>query len=196
MAGRDSAAEYAVPYFKELVEDALAHQHLLADERTAFYIVRLLAGFLERDREPSTAADAEPLALRLARALDTGGAEQRAGLKSVGDQSLFVSGFFSDSLRRTLVDVDYYVAIGGSAYQALSRLGGDAFSPVFAELGKKFAGFVDVLEEVSERTACTSNADLLRLYEKWLKAGGRRRGQLLLEKGVVPGPGAANVRVH
>jgi hypothetical protein len=141
--------------------------------------------------------DDEPLALRLARALETGGVRQREGLKSVGDQSLFVSGFFSDSLRRKPVDIDYYVAIGGSAYQALSRLESDRLSPVFAELGEKFAGFVDVLAEVSERSCCSSsNADLLRLYEKWLKTGSPRSGQLLAERGVVPNPAARTTRVQ
>jgi hypothetical protein len=53
-------------------------------------------------------------------------------------------------------------------------------------LGEKFVGFVDVLSEVSERTSCSSNADLLRLYEKWLKTGSARSGQLLAERGVVP----------
>ena len=57
---------------------------------------------------------------------------------------------------------------------------------VFGELSEKFVGFVDVLNEVSERTSCSSNADLLRLYEKWLKTGSPRSGQLLVERGVVP----------
>ncbi|HEX4565579.1 MAG TPA: hypothetical protein VH138_03065, partial [Vicinamibacterales bacterium] len=46
-----------------------------------------------------------PLALQLARALERG-VHQRAGLKQSGDRSLFLYGFFSDSLRRRLVDVD------------------------------------------------------------------------------------------
>jgi hypothetical protein len=62
----------------------------------------------------------------------------------------------------------------------------DTFSPVFAELGSKFVDFVDVLSEVSERTSCATNVDLLRLYEKWIKTGSRRSGQLLVERGVVP----------
>ena len=62
----------------------------------------------------------------------------------------------------------------------------DTFSPVFAELGTKFVDFVDVLSEVSERTSCATNVDLLRLYEKWIKTGSRRSGQLLVERGVVP----------
>ncbi len=89
-------------------------------------------------------------------------------------------------MNRKLVDVDYYVTIGGHAYNALSRQETDQLSPVFAELAEKFVGFVDVLSEVSERTFCASNADLLRLYEKWLKTGSRRSGQLLVERGVVP----------
>ena len=173
--------ESAVEFFKELVDDALAHQRISAGELTSFYVVQLLASFLQRRAE-----DAEPLALKLAQALEEGNLRQRHTLKEIGDVSLFVSGFFSDSLRRKLVDVDYYAAIGGFAYSALSRYESDTFSPVFAELAENFAAFADVLTEVSERTSCTSNADLLRLYEKWLRTGSPRSGQLLVEQGVVP----------
>ena len=134
--------------------------------------------------------------MRLARALETGGSRQRTSLKEIGDVALFVSGFFADSLNRKLVDVDYYVSIGGSAYNALSRVETDTFSPVFAELAEKFVGFVDVLSEVSERTSCASNADLLRLYEKWLKTGSRRSGQLLVERGVVPNSSITSMRIQ
>ena len=173
--------ESAVEYFKELVDGALARQGLNAGELTAYYVVNLLAGFLQRQTD-----DEVPLAIRLANALESGGTRQRVSLREIGDSSLFISGFFSDSLRRKLVDVDYYVTIGGCAYNALSRADTDALSPVFSELAEKFVAFVDVLSEVSERTSCATNADLLRLYEKWLKTGSRRSGQLLIERGVVP----------
>jgi hypothetical protein len=186
--------ESAVEYFKELVDGAIAHQRVTANELTTYYIVQLLAGFLKRSGDQPD--DNEPLALQLAQALDRGGVRQRAVLKQVGDQSLFVSGFFSDSLRRKLVDVDYYVSIGGLAYHTLSRYETDTFAQVFAELGEKFPAFVDILTEVSERCSCTSNADLLRLYEKWLKTGSRRSGQLLAERGVLPVPAAKTPRVQ
>src|SRR3989442_15086459 len=122
--------ESAVEYFKELVDGALAHQGVAATEMTSFYVVHLLAGFLQRPAEEGEA----PLAFQLAQALESGGARQRATLRQIGDVSLFISGFFSDSLRRKLVDVDYYVSIGGFAYNALSRRESETFSPVFAEL--------------------------------------------------------------
>jgi hypothetical protein len=186
--------ESAVEFFRELVDGALARQHVAATELTSYYIVQLLTGFLER--RLTDAAEDEPLAVRLAQALERGGLRQRAGLRQVGDISLFLSGFFADSLQRKLVDVDYYVSIGGYAYNALSRFETDTLSPVFAELAEKFVGFVDVLNEVSERTSCASNTDLLRLYEKWLKTGSPRSGQLLVERGVVPNASLKMTRVQ
>jgi hypothetical protein len=192
MSGAVFRQESAVEFFKELVDRALTHQGLATQELTAFYVVRLLTSFLQRP----LADDAEPLALRLTQALEGGGLRQRESLRQIGDVSLFISGFFADSLHRKLVDVDYYVSIGGCAYNALSRVETDTFSSVFAELAENFVGFVDVLSEVSERTSCASNADLLRLYEKWVKTGSRRSGQLLAERGVVPNASIRSVRIQ
>jgi hypothetical protein len=85
-----------------------------------------------------------------------------------------------------LVDIDYYIQLGERAYGSLARRGDDAFVDVFDELAEKFTAFVDVLGEVSEQTAVTSNADLLRLYEKWLRTDSRRRANLLAARGIVP----------
>ena len=174
--------ESAVEYFKDLVDRALTHQGVATQELTSYYVVQLLAGFLQQPEN----LDDGPLSVRLVQALESGGMRQRASLKQIGDLSLFIAGFFSESLNRKMVDVDYYATIGGRAYHALSRVETDTFSPVFAELGSKFVDFVDVLSEVSERTSCATNVDLLRLYEKWIKTGSRRSGQRLVERGVVP----------
>jgi hypothetical protein len=171
-------------YFKELVEAALARQHVKADDLTEYYLVNLLCQYVRLDCRAGE-EHGEPLAVRLARALQTAGVEQRTRLRRLGDFSLFMSGFFPDSFARRTVDVDYYVAMGEYAYSSLSRAE-DAFRDVFAELARKFVGFSDVLADISERTALTSNNDLLRIYEKWLRTGSQRDGQRLIERGIVP----------
>jgi hypothetical protein len=169
-------------YFRELVETALEHQHLAARELTAFYLVNLLTGFVHIDRVESCD---QPLGIRFVNALQEAGIRQRDGLRQVGDLSLFISGFFADSLNRRLVDVDYYIQLGECAYRSLSRQ--DAtFGEVFGELSNKFPAFVDVLGEVSEQSALASNTDVLRLYEKWVRTKSRRSGDLLVAKGIVP----------
>jgi hypothetical protein len=45
--------EAAIEYFKELVDDALARQHVSAGELTAFYVVHLLASFVRRPEAPA-----------------------------------------------------------------------------------------------------------------------------------------------
>ena len=176
--------ESPTEYFRELVESAMQHQQLSVGSVTSFYVVNLLAGFAHVGGAPGGDEDL-PLGVRLAKALQSPGS-QRDGLRRVGDTSLFISGFFSDSLARSLVDVDYYINLGERAYGSLARQGDGTFGEVFEELSSKFPAMVDVLAEVSERSALTSNSDLLRLYEKWLRTGSRRSGTLLASQGIVP----------
>lgn len=173
-------------YFRELVESALHRQHLQAGDLTEFYLVNLLCQYVRLDAQSPAADHAQPLAIRLARALESGGSEARARLRSLGDFSLFMSGFFADSFARRSVDVDYYKSMGEYAYGSLSRWEGDDFAEVFGELARKFVGFMDVLADVSERTALASSGDVLRLYEKWLRTGSVRDGQRLVERGIIP----------
>ena len=174
-------------YFKDLVESALTRQHLRTGELTEFYLVDLLCRFMRPDRRIPFSDDlSEPLALRLRRALESGGMEQRARLRNLGDFSLFTSGFFSDSLNRQAVDVDYYVSMGEYAYGSLGRRDTDAFGGVFTELARKFVAYMDVLADVRECTGSAGSADVLRLYERWLRTGSTRDGQRLVDRGVVP----------
>lgn len=179
---RETAAEY----FRSLVESALDHQRVKAGELTSYYLVNLLCGYVRFGGASAPPLHDEPLALRLARALESGGEEQRARLRTLGDVSLFVSGFFSDSLQRRVVDVDYYVSMGEYAYASLSRFERDTFASTFSELADRFPSFVDVLSEVSEQSGLTSSQDLLRMYERWLRTGSRRSGRQLAERGIVP----------
>ena len=99
-----------------------------------------------------------------------------------------MSGFFPDSFARRSVDVDYFKSMGEYAYGSLGRSDDEAFAEVFAELARKFVGFMDVLADISERTALAprSTSDVLRLYEKWLRTGSQRDGRRLMERGILP----------
>lgn len=173
-------------YFKELVESALTRQHVQAGDLTEYYLVNLLCQYVKLDARIDPAEHHQPLAFRLARALASSGPEGRARLRRLADFSLFMSGFFADSFTRRAVDVDYYKAMGEYAYGSLSRREEDDFAEVFGELAQNFVGFMDVLADVSERTSLVSSADVLRVYEKWLRTGSARDGQRLVERGILP----------
>ena len=173
-------------YFKELVESSLSRQHVRAGDLTEVYLVNLLCQYVRVDASPHHADDHQPLGLRLLRALESGGFEQRTRLRGVGDWSLFMSGFFSDRFARRSVDIDYYRGLGERAYASLSQSEDEAFAEVFGELSRKFVGFMDVLADISERTGLASATEVMRLYEKWLRTGSERDGQRLVERGILP----------
>jgi hypothetical protein len=174
-------------FFKDHLESAMARQRLEPRGLTAYYLVDLLCRFTRPEaRIPFNDDQEAPLALRLGRALGAGGMERRARLRNIGDFSLFMSGFYSDSLRRRAVDVDYYVGMGEYAYASLARRDADAFGEVYAELGRRFVPFMDVLTDISERTGQTSGRDILRIYERWLRTGSARAGRELIRQGITP----------
>lgn len=181
-------SESPVEYFKEQVEGAMQRHRLTTSEWTAYYVVNLLSGFVSIERQASDGGADEPLGVRLARAMQLQGAARREELRRVGDSSLFVAGFFGDSLNRRLVDIDYYISLGEHAFGRLSQYDADAFADVYAEIAEKFVPLVDVLTDISERAALTSNKDVLRIYERWLRTGSRRDSDLLVERGLVPQP--------
>jgi hypothetical protein len=181
-------------FFKDSVEEAMAKQGVAAGDHTAYYVVNLLTLFARHDAlyergEPGPGL--QPLALLLAAAAESPTRETRnAMLRRVGDTSLFVAGFLGDGFARKLVDVDYYIDMGGAAYGRLSdnvrgTSEGRAFGTVFAELAAKFGDFVDVLAEIRDSGRAAA-IDVLRLYELWLRTGSKRAARLLREHGLQP----------
>jgi hypothetical protein len=184
-------------YFRDLVAETLTRRRLKVREITEFYLVNLLAEFLDSEKlfvtHPDGSVEAEPLAFILLRSL-RGTREQRfQGLKRLGDTSLFVSGFFGDSLSRSLVDIDYYIAMGERAYDALkdTARGPAKLDDLYGELSQKFGNFVDIFAEIAEVSNLTSNRGLIKLYERFLATRDERVAQLLRDRGVAlfGGPG-------
>jgi hypothetical protein len=152
-------------FFHEVVTDALAAVRVEAAAPVEWYLVALLGDFA-RARLPD-----EPLVLKLAGAAAAPPAERVRQLKEVGDTSLYVSGFFTESLGRTLVDADYYIGLGSRAYAELAgRMHGPggSLAEVYRELAARFPAFVDVLAEVRRRCDFVGD-DLVRLYEQWTR---------------------------
>ncbi|MDX1514932.1 MAG: hypothetical protein R3174_14435 [Gammaproteobacteria bacterium] len=182
-------------YFQDSISDALNNQQVEAAEDTVYYVVNLLANFIRSENLFERTPDGvmiRPLAEHYAEAIKgRTSTEQHRALRRLGDVALFISGVFAQSLNRKVIDVDYYCAMGGSAYGYLSEnmrggAGQRALTEVFDELSRKFVDFVDVLAEVSERTHINNHADIMRVYEVWVRTGSRRAARTLRSVGIEP----------
>ena len=103
-------------------------------------------------------------------------------LKRLGDTSLYISGFFGDSLKKKIVDIDYYAQMGGVAYAALAdEESANIYSPVYKDFSRRFLEYVDVLTYISQQSFVQSDEDLLRLYDRYMATGSKLAEEQLVE---------------
>jgi len=176
-------------FFRELVSQAKSEQKLETAQATEFYIVNLLTHFMVADNlERNTLAE-----MLLGAANNPNPLERIKTLKKLGDTSLYVCGFFGDSLSRKLVDMDYYKDMGETAYGHLSiSVKEDDFQAVYNELSQKFSGVVDVLTFISQSAFMQSNRNILRLYERYIRTGSELAKKQLAQMGIALTPGSVD----
>ena len=182
-------------WFKDSLGTALQKQQVSMDPATEHYMVNLLSCFARAENLYEVTRDGyglKPLAIMLADALESPSPMARhIALQRLGDVSLFISGFFQDSLARRAVDVDYYARMGGGAYDTLSGLPPrtvreHALHSVFSELAAKFMQCVEVIADVAQQARVFDERDVLRLYDVYLKTGSARAKRALTGLGIVP----------
>jgi len=190
-------------YFQGVLAETLDRQSVPIMQETVFYLANLLANFVRTENLYEHTPDGvmiRPLADLYGDAVHARSPEEEyRALQRLGDLALFVSGLFANSLGRSLVDVDYYIAMGGNAYASLAGSARRwhtrrALRAVYSELADRFAAVVDVLAEVGEAGTPRTSHDILRLYEIWLASGSPRAAARLRQLGIDPVP--AHRRTH
>lgn len=178
-------------FFRDQVSEARDVVGVKMSDHTEYYLVRLLCDYTRRDS--GAALGEEALALIYKRALEANLTERVQLLKSMGDMALYISGFFVEFVEKSMVDVDYYISMGGTAYSNLSGLvgaqrHGETFAELYQTLAVRFTDLVDVLNQIADqsREKPGSDADLLKLYDRWARTGSERIRKMLLERGLVP----------
>jgi len=175
-------------FFSKELKLAMDRQRVSANEHSTSYIVELLLSNMESDKffakDENGKLKENVLVDIYAQYIEGSPEQKKTALKRLGDVCLLVTGFFSDSLKRKLVDLEYYFGMGGTAYWQLSNTKNNFQKSTYRELSEKFKPFSSVLGEVSERMGITNDSDLLRIYEKWLVTGSDRLKGLLSEHGI------------
>ena len=184
-------------YFSEELTRASENQSIEIDEDVAAYLTRLLTDFSNPSslfEKTEDGVELKPLALYYLAAVEAENREtQNLALRRLGDIALFIAGLFPASLNRKVMDVDYYIAMGGTAYSHLH----DVLQwRVFADLAERFVSFVDLLAEIAENSALNNHVDLMRDYEVWLRTGSPRLLNKLRRQGIVPAVSNVSRRQH
>lgn len=184
-------------FFERLLLEAKNERGFTTSQASDFYVVSLLT---EAAKSPVAMPEMEqPFTLRLHRAMNATGSERFERFRRLGDEVLFVSGFFSSYLENRGVALDYVTSVGRRAYTgAASMLRRHASGPqIFDELSESFSVFVTMLRQVADSIAALSVRDqlsVLELYERWQRSQSEVLTRAMLELGLLPtrGPSETN----
>ena len=182
----------AKDFFKDVVREACEQRKVKTFPLAQLYLVNILEHYISTDNlfdqeNESGKKERKTLAELLLLATNGETGVRIDLLKKLGDTSLYVSGFFGESLNRKIVDIDYYVNMGGLAYGSLSGVvREDTSRQVFSEFSTRFVEFVDVLTLISQKMMVQSDENLLRLYDKYIRTGSELAREALLERGINP----------
>ena len=179
-------------YFAEAVQSGLEKRNLRVYPAVQNYLVGILEYYLDArnlfQEKITESGQKKPdtLAEMLLVAVNSDHKEKTELLKQLGDRSLYISGFFGDSLKRKIVDVDYYAEMGGTAYATLADcVTEDTTAQVYRTFSRQFIDFVDVLTYISETSSLKTDQDLLRLYDRYMRTGSELAKEKLVELGVL-----------
>ncbi len=181
-------------FFNDIVQDAIHARKMETFPLAKSYLVSILENYVHTNNLYDSQADngkltRETLAETFLKAQNSNSLVKIELLKKLGDVSLYVSGFFGDSLSRKIVDVDYYVDMGETAYATLAlEIKEDTSKMVFKEFSSRFIEYVDLLTAISQKSLVQNDESILRLYEKYLKTGSELARQTLEEKGIITIP--------
>ncbi len=176
-------------FFATYLRETMKNQKVEASESSVLYIVDLMIRSMETQhffsKDETGKLKQHVLVDLLKQALEQDEAGKKIMLQRLGDISLLISGLFSDSISRKIVDLDYYFGMGEAAYSQLAQLQQSKSNRnVFNELSNKFKPFSNVLTEIGHRSGLQSSNDLLKLYEKWIYSGSEEIKKILEEKGI------------
>lgn len=181
-------------FFKEAVRDAFTKRKIEAFPMAEDYLVNILehyviAAHLHEREDIAHQGQKKPttLAETLLIAAQSEHSTKVDMLKKLGDRTLYVCGFFSDSFQRKVIDVDYCAEMGGTAYRILAQsTREDTLCQVYTLYSKKFLAFVDALNYISEKSQLQSSNNVLRIYDRYIKTGSELAREKLSNLGIVP----------
>jgi hypothetical protein len=198
--GNDSSVSSLVlssrEFFNQIVADAFERRRVKTLPLVKNYLVELLESYIPTENlfdetDSSGRRIRQTLAETFLKAQNSDTLVRIELLKKLGDRSLYISGFFGDSLQRKLVDVDYYADMGCMAYGALADSAReDTSARLYREFSRRFLEFVDVLTDISTRSKLSDEENIMRLYELYARTGSDVARERLIEKGLIAVPSA------
>ena len=159
-------------YFEERLKDHGERLRPPPHEDTCWYLGSLLDRFGRSERFfawEDGRMTLRPLAQLYGDAVEARSERERCLLlQQLGDMALFLGALFPDRFARRGIHQDYFVGMGGGAYDYLADHAREG-RHVFAELAATFSRMLRLVAAVCARAEAPDTEETLALYRRWLE---------------------------
>lgn len=174
-------------YFRQRLQQVSEQLSAQPHQDTLWYMGSMLARFgdsrqlfCEYDGEVSI----RPLALLYKDAHETPDPRHRCLImRQLGDLALFLGALFPEKYARRGILKDYFVGMGGGAYDYLSE-NASQNRHIFSELASTFTRMLELVARACSRQTAFDANDVLGLYQRWRKTRNPRIAEQLSALGV------------
>lgn len=185
--GRVRTVSSLTEYFRGRLHRSANRLRLQPHEDTLWYLCNLLDRFAHSEQlfeYRDGRRGVQPLALLYGEAIEAPSERERCQLlQRLGDLSLFLGAFFPERYAKRGIRRDYFVGMGGGAYDYLSeRIPGQGH--IFGELTRQFTRMLELIADAASRRSRFSHEEVLRLYARWRETGNPRLAAQLSALGI------------
>lgn len=183
------------PHFEQTLADyfrlrLMEHAEQLPSpphEDTLWYMGCMLARFGDSEQlfsYDNGKISIRPLALLYKDAHETQDRHQRCLLlRQLGDLALFLGALFPETFARRGIRKDYFVGMGGGAYDYLSE-NAPQNRHIFSELAATFMRMLELVAQACSRQQMFDATDILNLYQRWRQSRDQRIAAQLQALGI------------
>jgi hypothetical protein len=129
------------------------------------YLVKLLVNYTTKPE-----VSKEIMATQFLDGAKLSPSERVVALQHVGDKCLIFSGLFPGIAEKRLVKISYFITLGRSAYNTISRTNNDLYDL----LTQQFVPIMDILQSVRQYTHACPDLLPMQAYDLWNESGSQR----------------------
>ena len=145
-------------YFFEIIKVSAEKRKIHTEPEDQMYLTNLLSKYIRATnfhrpiQTDSLEAPPNTFAEMYLTAISADEYKKKELLQIVGDRSLYIVGYFPESISKKIVSEDYYVAIGSAAYRNLHTINKkSALSKLYKRFSERFVEFANILKDIRLR---------------------------------------------
>ena len=183
-------------FFRVELRKSIKKNKAPLDPESETYLVNFLAdkAYPRSQQSSANVLDVleKPLALIYKTAHEAKGSQKISLMQTVGDTSLFITGFFTEFFNQKTFSRSYYMDLGSSSYHIAANHIAKGYPNhsllvgIFSFLSNHFYRVAEIISDLSDRLRTSDYEDIYAVHKLWETKKTEQLLKVLKKEGIIP----------